>query len=85
MESEARTTARPPLSVLMCEVLALAAPTTLLAAVQSASLLFETPPLDPVTYAAVALLLLVVAVVASLVPARRAMRVDPLLALRADG
>ena len=42
MESEARTTARPPLSTLMREVLALAAPTTLLAAVQSASLLFET-------------------------------------------
>jgi predicted permease len=48
------------------------------------TLLFETRALDPVTYAAVAALLLVVAVGASLVPAWRAMRADPLLALRAD-
>lgn len=46
------------------------------------SLLFEVKPTDPVTYAGVAILFLVVAVAACYVPARRAMRVDPMLALR---
>jgi predicted permease len=49
-----------------------------------ASLLFETRAVDPVTYGAVAVLLLAVAVAASLVPARRAMRADPLSALRSE-
>jgi putative ABC transport system permease protein len=47
-----------------------------------ASLLFEVRPNDPATLAAVALLLAAVAAVAGLVPARRASRVDPLVALR---
>jgi ABC-type antimicrobial peptide transport system permease subunit len=37
---------------------------------------------DPVTYAAVVILLSVVGVVACWIPARRAMRVDPMVALR---
>jgi len=46
------------------------------------SLLFEVSPTDPVTVAAVALLLMLVAMLASYIPARRAARVDPMVALR---
>ncbi|MGH9384005.1 MAG: FtsX-like permease family protein, partial [Vicinamibacterales bacterium] len=46
--------------------------------------LFQVSPLDPVTYAAVTLVGLCVAALACLIPARRASRVDPLVALRAD-
>jgi ABC-type antimicrobial peptide transport system permease subunit len=48
------------------------------------SLLFEVSPLDPVTYAAVAVVLVTSAVLASYLPARRAAAVDPLDALRAE-
>jgi putative ABC transport system permease protein len=44
--------------------------------------LFEVTPLDAVTYASVALILIVVALAASYVPARRAAQVDPTTALR---
>jgi len=46
------------------------------------SLLFEVKPGDPWTYASLAILLAMVALVASLIPARRATRVDPMIALR---
>jgi ABC-type antimicrobial peptide transport system permease subunit len=46
------------------------------------SLLFGVGPLDPVTLAAVATVLLGVSVAATLGPARRATRVDPVVALR---
>ena len=49
-----------------------------------ASLLFSTSPQDPVTFIAVAALLTLVAFASSYVPARRATRVDPMIALRAD-
>jgi putative ABC transport system permease protein len=46
------------------------------------SMLFELTPLDPWTFLAVGLLFLCVALLASYVPAARASRVDPLVALR---
>jgi predicted permease len=49
-----------------------------------ATLLYETRPLDPVTFIATALLLTVVAMLASFVPARRGTRIAPVQALRAD-
>jgi putative ABC transport system permease protein len=49
-----------------------------------AGLLYEVNPADPVTFTAVALLLLLVASAASWLPARRAVRVDPVTALRAE-
>jgi putative ABC transport system permease protein len=49
-----------------------------------ASLLFGVSRLDPITYLGVIALLAGVSVVACLVPARRAARVDPMITLRAE-
>ena len=46
------------------------------------AMLFEVTPLDPTTFVAVALLFAAVALLASYIPARRATKVDPLVALR---
>jgi putative ABC transport system permease protein len=45
-------------------------------------LLFSVSPADPATFAAVAIVLVLVALLASYVPARRTLRVDPMIALR---
>ena len=47
-------------------------------------LLFDESPRDPLVYAAVTTVLLIVAITASWIPARRAARVDPNVALRSE-
>jgi ABC-type lipoprotein release transport system permease subunit len=46
------------------------------------SLLYEVRPVDDVTFFAVAILLGVIALIATLIPARRAVKVNPMVALR---
>jgi ABC-type antimicrobial peptide transport system permease subunit len=48
------------------------------------TLLYEVAPSDPVTYALIAFGLGAIAIVAAYLPARRATRVDPMIALREE-
>ena len=52
--------------------------------IAGALFLIQISPADPLTYTAVGLLLGTVAFIAILIPARRATRVDPMIALRAE-
>jgi ABC-type lipoprotein release transport system permease subunit len=74
-----RQGAAPALAGTVGGVLAAAALTRLLG-----RLLFGTPPLDPLTFAAAAALTLGVALVACAIPARRAGRADPTAVLRSE-
>jgi putative ABC transport system permease protein len=49
---------------------------------QLSSLIFEVKPTDPITFVAVTVLLALIAFLATLIPAYRAARVDPMAALR---
>ena len=49
-----------------------------------ASLLFRTAPTDPLTFAGMVVLLAGIALLAGYLPARRASRVDPMIALRTN-
>jgi predicted permease len=64
--------------------LAVGIPLALLATRLLGALLYEVSASDPVTFVGVAALLAAVALVASWLPSRRAARVDPTVALRAD-
>ena len=55
-----------------------------LAPLAMSALLFGVTPTDPLTYAAVSGVLAAVALLGTWLPARRASRVDPIVALRAD-
>lgn len=48
------------------------------------SLMYGVSPADPLTFAAVSVMMIVVSILASYIPARRATRVDPVVALRCE-
>jgi ABC-type antimicrobial peptide transport system permease subunit len=48
------------------------------------NLIYEVSPSDPATFAAVGLIVVLVAMLACYIPARRAMRAEPMAALRAE-
>ena len=55
-----------------------------LAGMAAQSVLFNVSAFDPVSFAGVSAFLMLVAFIASAIPARRATKVDPIIALRAD-
>jgi len=59
-------------------------PLSMLATRTLTSLLYEVSPVDPTTYIGVSMLLLSVSLLAGYLPARRATKVDPMVALRCE-
>jgi predicted permease len=83
--------ARTVLALVICEGMmpvlvgvAIGVPIALLAARSTAAMLFGVRPVDPVTLFSATTLILGIGVLACLVPASRASRLDPLVALRTD-
>ena len=70
--------------VLAAAGIALGAVLALLISRGISTMLFSVTPTDPATFGAVAAILTVVALAASYIPARRATRVDPIVALRTE-
>jgi len=64
--------------------LAIGSPCSLALSLALSSQLYEVGPVDPVTFVAVSTLLFVVALLACYLPARRATKVDPMVALRCE-
>jgi predicted permease len=64
--------------------LAVGVPAALVLSRSLNAVLFETPAHDPITFFAVAALLVLVAVAASMVPAKRAVSIDPMLTLKTE-
>jgi putative ABC transport system permease protein len=64
--------------------IALGIPLALWSARYASSLLYGVGPADPIAIGVTVAALLAVALLASYVPARRAMRVDPMTALRSE-
>jgi ABC-type antimicrobial peptide transport system permease subunit len=71
-------------SLLLTAGLLVGLPLALLLARFVGKLLYEVPTLDPASMAATAALVAIGGIAASLIPARRATRVDPLSALRSE-
>jgi predicted permease len=71
-------------AVVLATGIVIGAAVAVMAAPSAATLLFGLEPHDPATLAGASLLLVVVAALASYVPARRAARLNPLVALRQD-
>src|SRR5205807_1133235 len=70
--------------VLACSGIVLGTAASFLAAQVMSKLLFGVQPRDPAVFVSIPLFLMAVALLASYIPARRAARVDPLVALRME-